>query len=152
MKYLKLFKLFESDQEDKLYTEIEEDVFNNYGKKYVSFERPEKIRNLIKGDVTFELTMMLDYFGGLNKDKFIILNYDPDEHNESLIRFNLFIFQMEDEWYLVELRSWRRMEKPFKRGIDEYYPTTSGLIRYFECDTSDGLYNLLKDFDVLKDD
>lgn len=124
MKFLKLFESF-----DKLYNHISEEEFND-NEIRTNLDFDPKLTQMIKSQLNFDYILKvrnLDNDGVVHLD---INHYDMNSNWE--------IWQTSDDWFMVH--SLYNMDRDDHVGPGE---------EYFECDTFDGLIQLLKDHDVI---
>ncbi len=127
MKHLKLFESFKSN----LFFEIDLSSFNQYVEDYQKrvFFNEKMIKNI--SDILKEFDFEnIKYYGGEPTRQ--IAATKPHESTHSLFpelfdKFELNIFCIQDEWFLVRVREWG------KGQLDSYY----------KCDQLEGLQELI---------
>jgi hypothetical protein len=76
----------------------------------------------------------------MKKTNFVKITYDLKRSNINYRKFECNIFQVNDDYFLVEFDFW------FSSFVDDNFST-----KYFKCDTFDGLKNLLSDLGLTED-
>lgn len=132
MKFIKGYKLFEST--DKLYFEIDEQEFRSDDIVDKSIQNPDKIRELLRDDIIFRIKTT----DSQTPIEYINFSYDPNKSRINDPKFQVDIFEIDDEWYLVEYETW----------IASLGSTWSE--QFFKCDQFEGLVELLQDLNLTK--
>lgn len=137
MNHLKLFENFNSNS--KLYWEIEESDFTSSDVVDVDMSQSvqAKIQFLI-GD-EFIVAVKESESGPDKKFKFIKIRYDLSKSTINARKFECSIFQIEDDYFMVEFESW------FGKIGEGDWST-----RYYQCDTIEGLSQLLQELGLTK--
>lgn len=121
----------------KLYWEIEEYDFSS--SDIIDEDMSEPIQNKIKNLIKDEFLFKVKEAGTDKKFKFVKLTYDLNRSTIDSRKFECSVFQINDDYFLVEFESWFG-----KLGYD-YWST-----KYFQCDTFEGLSQLLQELGLAK--
>lgn len=125
MRYLKLFESF-----DKLYNQITEEDFND---------------NDIRTNLNFDSKLIQKIELHLNDDYSIKIGNQNNQHTKYLDIIHhdgnsvWEIWQTSDDWFMVS--TLYNMDRDDHIGPGQ---------EYFECDTFEGLWQLLKDHDIIR--
>lgn len=121
----------------KLYWEIEEYDFTS--SDIIDEDMPEPTQNKIKNLIKDEFLFKVSEAGTDKKFKFIKVAYDLKKSTIHSRKFECSIFQINDDYFLVEFESWSSI-------------LSSGdwSTRYFQCDTFEGLFQLLQELGLVK--
>lgn len=121
----------------KLYWEIEEHDFTS--SDIIDEDISESIQNRIKNLIKDEFLFKVKEAGTDKKFKFIKLDYDLKKSTIHSRKFECSIFQINDDYFLVEFEYW------FGKLGDDDWST-----KYFQCDTFEGLSQLLQELGLTK--
>lgn len=123
--------------QSKLYWEIEEYDFAS--SDIIDEDMSEPIQNRIKNLIKNEFLFKVKEAGTDKKFKFVKLAYDLNRSTIDSRKFECSIFQINDDYFLVEFESW------FGKLGDGDWST-----KYFQCDTFEGLSQLLQELGLAK--
>lgn len=121
----------------KLYWEIEEYDFSS--SDIIDEDMSEPIQNKIKNLIKDEFLFKVKEAGTDKKFKFVKLTYDLNRSTIDSRKFECSVFQINDDYFLVEFEYW------FGKLGDGDWST-----KYFQCDTFEGLSQLLQELGLTK--
>ena len=123
--------------QSKLYWEIEEYDFAS--SDIIDEDMSEPTQNRIKNLIKDEFLFTVKESGTDKKFKFVKVTYDLKRSDVHSRKFECSIFQINDDYFLVEFECW------FGEFTDGDWST-----KYFQCDTFEGLSQLLQELGLAK--
>ena len=123
--------------QSKLYWEIEE--YDFVSSDIIDEDMSEPTQNRIKNLIKDEFLFTVKEAGTDKKFKFVKVAYDLKRSDVHSRKFECSIFQINDDYFLVEFECW------FGKLGDGDWST-----KYFQCDTFEGLSQLLQELGLAK--
>lgn len=124
--------------QSKLYWEIQE--YDFVSSDIIDEDMSEPTQNRIKNLIKDEFLFMVKETGTDKKFKYVKLTYDLKRSTINSRKFECSIFQINDDYFLVEFEYW----------FDRQYGDSDWSTKYFQCDTFEGLSQLLQELGLAK--